>query len=153
MKSRREFLRKASYLLGDARLLPSVPIASGSRGTASTEADNMPIESPRTVLPLDGGEWKLVGLEFGQGEKLGVNLRDSAKVTLSPTSVPNDVQLAIGIKDVYSQDPAIFEVNKREWWYIRSFSSPKLTLFCSRKARTSSAAASSLVGRLLRFAD
>src|SRR5260370_28601173 len=81
--------------------------------------EGVPVEgqavgSPRVIISLDGQGWNLVGLGPGQGEKLGVNLHDSAKAVFIPTSVPNDVELAIGIKDVYSQDPAIFDINKRE---------------------------------------
>ena len=52
--------------------------------------------SPRRIISLDGSGWKLVGLEPGSGEKLGVNLGSSAKADLIPTSVPNDVQRVIG---------------------------------------------------------
>jgi beta-mannosidase len=85
-----------------------------------------PAGSPRNIISLDGAGWKLIGLEPGEGEKLGIPLRGSLKVQSIPTSVPNDVQLAIGLKDPLGQGPEIWDINKREWWYIRSFSSPPL---------------------------
>jgi beta-mannosidase len=63
---------------------------------------------------------------MGEGEKVGVPLRGSPKVESVPTSVPNDVQLAIGLKDPLGQQPEIWDINKREWWYARSFSSPRV---------------------------
>jgi hypothetical protein len=89
--------------------------------------------TPRKIISLDGGQWKLVGLEPGEGEKFGINARFSDNPSLIPTSVPNDVQLAIGLKDPYGQDNNIVDINKREWWYVRSFPSPEVG--ANRQAR------------------
>ncbi len=83
-------------------------------------------EAPRRVLSLDGSGWKLLGLRPGEGEKLGVSLRPTENPAFLATSVPNDVQRAIGLKDPLGQGPEVWDINKREWWYIRAFVSPKV---------------------------
>lgn len=85
-----------------------------------------PKDSPRSIILLDGPGWKLVGLEPGQGEKIGINKESLQLKELIPTSIPNNVQLAIGLIDPYSQDKELVEINRKEWWYIRSFASPKI---------------------------
>jgi len=80
-------------------------------------------DSLRLNVSLDGSEWKLIGLEPGKGEMIGIHRSTQSKEFI-PTSVPNNVQLAIGLKDPYSQDKEVVEINKKEWWYVRSFDSP-----------------------------
>jgi hypothetical protein len=82
-------------------------------------------KSLRSIITLDGSEWKLIGLHPGEGEQVGIN-KNSDFDELIQTTVPNNVQLAIGLKDPYSQDKEVVEINKKEWWYIRSFASPKI---------------------------
>jgi beta-mannosidase len=90
------------------------------------ESYGQPVVSPRRVVSLDGAGWKLIGLDMGEGEKAGIPLSEPSNVKSVPTAVPNDVQLAIGLKDPLGQQPEIWDINKREWWYTRSFSSPGL---------------------------
>src|SRR6266404_3172930 len=94
-----------------------------SRGLA---ARALPASSPRIIISLDGPDWKLAGLAMGGGERLGIDHGVGGGVKLLPATVPSDVQTLIGLKDVYGQDPEIVEVNKREWWYVRTFPSPKI---------------------------
>ena len=94
-----------------------------SRGLA---ARALIASSPRIVISLDGPGWKLAGLAMGRGEKLGIDHGLLGSIKFLPATVPSDVQMLIGLKDVYSQDPEIVEVNKREWWYVRTFPSPKI---------------------------
>ncbi len=82
-------------------------------------------DSPRQAVSLDGAGWQLVGLAPGQGEKLGIPSDPSRANGAIATSVPNNVQLAIGLRDPYSQDRELAEINRKEWWYLRSFPSPK----------------------------
>ena len=82
-------------------------------------------DSLRLVVSLDGSNWELIGLEIGQGEKIGIQKKSISK-ELIQTTVPNNVQLAIGLKDPYSQDKEVVEINRKEWWYVRSFDSPKV---------------------------
>ncbi len=84
------------------------------------------VRLPRALLPLDGSGWKVVGLQPGEGEKLRVYLPGPNKVRLLPATVPNDVQTAIDLADPYGQGPEIADINKKEWWYLRSFSSPRI---------------------------
>ena len=88
------------------------------------ESSAQPVGSLRNIISLDGSGWKLIGLEPGEGEKRGIPLRTSPIVESVPISVPNDVQLAIGLKDPLGQGPEIWNINKREWWYLRTFSAP-----------------------------
>ncbi len=82
-------------------------------------------ESPRSTVSLDGPGWQLIGLRPGEGEKSGIQVDSARRKDLISTSVPNDIQLAIGLRDPYSQDRELVEINKKEWWYLRSFPSPK----------------------------
>ena len=90
------------------------------------QANGQQTVSPRRTISLDGPGWKLIGLEPGEGEKLGINLARSTKAEFIPTTVPNDVQCVIGLKDPLGQGPEVWDINKREWWYVRSFPSPKV---------------------------
>ncbi len=92
--------------------------------TLLAQADE--VRSPRTLFSLDGTGWKLVGLRPGEGEKLQLYLPSLNKVHLIPTTVPSDVQTCIGLSDPYGQGPEIVAINKKEWWYLRSFSSPRV---------------------------
>src|SRR5205809_1085599 len=94
--------------------------------TSPVRSNGQPAVSPRKVISLDGPGWKLIGLHPGEGEKLGIHLGGSSKAEFIPTSVPNDVQRAIGLKDPLGQGPEVWDINKREWWYVRAFPSPKL---------------------------
>ncbi len=82
------------------------------------------VRSARFLLLLDGAGWKLAGLQPGEGERLRLYLPGPSNVHFVATTVPNDVQTAIGLSDPYGQGPDIVDINKKEWWYIRSFSSP-----------------------------
>ena len=79
----------------------------------------------RSTISLDGTEWKLIGLQPGEGEQIGINKKSQSE-GLIQTTVPNNVQLSIGLKDPYSQDKEVVDINKKEWWYVRSFISPKI---------------------------
>ena len=83
-------------------------------------------DSIRKNISLNGANWKLIGLEFGKGEKLGINKEAFQPKELISTTVPNNVQLAIGLNDPYSQDKEVVEINRKEWWYVRSFPSPEV---------------------------
>src|SRR3990172_2445462 len=85
-------------------------------------------DSSRQTVSLDGTGWQLLGLPPGEGEKkAGIHSDPARAKSAIPTSVPNNVQLAIGLRDPYSQDRELAEINKKEWWYLRSFPSPKLS--------------------------
>jgi len=84
------------------------------------------LEGTRTVLSLEGRGWELAGCEPGDGERLGIPSRRQKELKVLAVSVPNNVQLTV-LKDPYGQGPEIAEVNRREWWYVRSFRSPGLT--------------------------
>lgn len=79
--------------------------------------------TPRRTVSLDGSDWRLAGVELATGESLGIPREGSARVRFQPVAVPNDVQLTV-LKDPYGQDSEITEINRREWWYVRSFLSP-----------------------------
>jgi beta-mannosidase len=79
---------------------------------------------PRNAIPLDGPGWKLAGALLGKGEEQGFHARMPGSVRLFDVSVPNNVQLSIGIKDPYGQSPELADVNRKEWWYYRRFRAP-----------------------------
>lgn len=81
----------------------------------------------RQIIPLDSSEWSLTGLNFHEGEKLGLPSRSPRTAGSFPTTVPNDVQLAIPGINSYGQEPDIAGINKKEWWYTRSFPSPRVS--------------------------
>ena len=76
----------------------------------------------RTEILLDGSGWRLHGLQMGEGERLGFQSRVVAGDGVA-VSIPNDVQQAV-LKDPFGQGPEVVAINKKEWWYTRSFSSP-----------------------------
>ena len=86
---------------------------------------NAQTSSPRRVVSLDGAGWKLAGLEPGAGQKLGIPRGESADTKFIPTAVPNDVQLVTGA-DALGQGADLLDINHREWWYVRSFPTPRL---------------------------
>lgn len=93
--------------------------------TSASRAEDL--DSPRRIISLDGSGWQLGGMQPGEGEKAEIHLDGARGKYLTATSVPNNVQLAIGLKDPYSQDKELAEINRKEWWYVRSFPSPKLS--------------------------
>jgi beta-mannosidase len=104
----------------------SLRLAIGSIFLLSLWVQAGEVRSPRAFLSLDGSGWKLVGLQPGEGEKLRVYRPVPNQLHLISTKVPNDVQTAIGLRDPYGQGPEIVDINKKEWWYLRSFPPPKV---------------------------
>lgn len=70
----------------------------------------------------------MVGLAPGQGEKLGIHTRLPATLHLMPTTVPSDAQLATDVGDPYGQGAGLWEINAKEWWCVRTFTSPSFNL-------------------------
>src|SRR5215510_987148 len=87
-------------------------------------ANANPSSVSRSVLSLDGSGWTLIGMPRGEGEKARV-FEESSGAKGITTSVPNNVQLAIGLKDPYGQNKELVEINQKEWWYVRAFTSPR----------------------------
>jgi len=77
---------------------------------------------PRTVVSLEGPGWRLAGFAPGEGKLRKIHAESVPEAV--PTEVPNNVQLAIGLKDPFGQGPELAEINRKEWWYIRSFDTP-----------------------------
>jgi beta-mannosidase len=92
---------------------------------SSLQLKGQPAASPRRVVSLDGAGWNLIGLDPGEGEKLGIPQGGSAKAESTPVSIPNDVQVSV-CHDPLGQGSDVWDINKHEWWYVRSFSSPEV---------------------------
>src|SRR6185312_15764902 len=83
-------------------------------------------DATRTVISLDQGPWQLTGLQMGQGERLGLPQRFSNVPKSIAVQVPNDVQLTDFVKDPLGQSTDLIEVNRKEWWYTRTFETPQV---------------------------
>lgn len=113
--------------------LAAVALAGGHAATGVGNSKDAHLSNskdaagPRKTISLDGKGWQLLGMRPGEGEKLGLQTRLPQSLSPRPACVPNDVQLAAGIEDPYGQEPQLADINKQEWWYLRSFSSPAIT--------------------------
>lgn len=80
----------------------------------------------RTVISLDQGPWQLTGLEMGQGERRGLPQRVGTAPRSISVRIPDDVQLTDFVKDPLGQSSDLIDVNKKEWWYTRTFPTPHI---------------------------
>lgn len=81
--------------------------------------------APRTVLSLADAPWRLTPFAMGEGERRGAQRRVDGSAKSITVTIPNDVQLTSFVGDALGQGIDVASVNQQEWWYTRTFPTPK----------------------------
>ncbi len=80
------------------------------------------------AILLSDADWKLKSYPMGAGEEQKAYAPGIDESGYKTVAVPAEIQLTTGLKgmDLYRQSRAISLINKSEWWYRKSFMTPRL---------------------------
>lgn len=86
------------------------------------------VEHGRSEILLSGSDWKLGSFAFEAGEKQKAYAPDFAAEGFRPVPVPAEIQTTLGLKgmELFSFNKELSLVNKKEWWYRKTFTGPTL---------------------------
>jgi hypothetical protein len=109
-------------------ILATVILLASGRIARATQAREPGVKAATTEILLSDAAWKLKSFPMGSGEEHKAYAAGIDESGFKTVAVPAEIQLTTGAKGMepYRQSKEIALINKSEWWYRKSFATPKL---------------------------
>jgi beta-mannosidase len=119
---------KRLLAVGATHIVVVAALLTTGKALIADQGRNAGSEPMPQVILLSDSAWKLKSFPMDAGEDLKAFAPDFDESGFKTVQVPAEIQLTTGLDGMalYRQSREISLINKSEWWYRKSFATPKL---------------------------